>query len=389
MDFEVTVEQAQMQETARRIAVEFGLEYWRRLDAAHEFPLEMWRALCSAGIAGASLPVEAGGSGSMLDLVLMLEALTENGAGLPLAQLFMLNPVFGGRAVSAFGTDAMRRDLLSGLADGSVLMSFALTEPNSGNNALDIRTRAMPHGDGWRLSGQKVWISGFDMATHLLIVARTSSPGPEARKSDGISMFLIDARRAGIKAARIAKAGTHPVSAFTLFLDEVEVRPDECIGTLDRAWSELLQLLNAERIVTAAGLVGTGRLAVSLACAYVRERRIFGAKAIGSYQGVQFPLARSAAELDGARLMNRQAAWLMDAGKPFGREANAAKFLAAEAACAACDRAMQVMGGMGYAAEFHVERLWRDARVFAIAPVPQELILSFIAVHELGLPRSH
>ena len=390
MDFDITPEQQQMQETARRIAAEFGLEYWRKLDEAHAFPHEMWRELCAAGIAGALLPVESGGSGGgMLDLVLMLEALTEGGAGMPLAQLFMLNPVFGGRAICAFGTASMRRDLLPGLADGSVRMSFALTEPDCGNNALNMRTSAVRHGDGWRLCGQKVWISGFDVATHLLVVARTMPADQAPRRSDGISMFLIDAARPGIRASAIAKAGTHPLASFSLFLDDVEVRPEECIGTLDRSWPELVQLLNAERIVTAAGLVGTGRLAVSLASAYARDRRVFGDKPIGAYQGVQFPLAHASAQLQSAGLTNRKAAWLMDQGRPFGSEANAAKLLAAEAACAACDRAMQVMGGMGYAREFHVERLWRDARVFAIAPVPQELILSFIAMHDLDLPRSH
>ena len=390
MDFETSPEQDRMIETARRIGRDFGLAYWLELDTAHRFPHEIWRALCSAGIAGAMLPEAHGGGGAgMLDMVLMLEALTEAGSGLPLAQLFMLNPVFGGRAIARFGTDAMRRNLLPGLVDGSVLMSFALTEPDAGNNSLNIKTTAVRDEDGWRLTGQKVWISGHDAATHLLVVARTTPVNQAAKRSHGISMFLIDAHRTGISATPIAKAGIHPVASFTLFLDNVRVLPGELLGTLDGGWSELLELLNGERIVTAAGLVGTGRLAIALASAYAKDRRIFGDRPIGAYQGVQFPLAQSAAVLQAAALVNRKAAWLMDQGKPFGSEANAAKLIAAEAAFVACDRAMQVMVGMGYATQFHVERLWRDARVFAIAPVPQELILSFIAMHDLGLPRSH
>jgi len=303
--------------------------------------------------------------------------------------LFMLNPVFGGRAIQRFGSQAMRRELLPRLVCGSALVSFALTEPDAGNNSLNIRTVARRDGEGWRLSGQKVWVSAYDVSTHMLVVARTTPAAAGAKRTSGISMFLIDAKREGIRATPIAKAGTHPVSSFTLFLDEVRIEPGELIGTLDGGWPELVELLNGERIVTAAGLVGTGRLAVRLGADYAKQRAVFGDRPIGSYQGVQFPLAHSAAALNAAGLVNRNAAWLMDQGCAFGSEANAAKLLAADAAFQACDRAMQAMGGMGYALEFHVERLWRDARIFSIAPVPQELILGFIATHDLGLPRSY
>lgn len=390
MDFDLSAEQNQLIDTAARLGRTYGLEYWRELDASHRFPREMWQALCDAGIAGAMLPQEYGGTGlGMLDTVLMLEAMTEAGAGLPLAQLFMLNPVFGGQAIARFGRDSMRRDFLPRLADGSALVSFALTEPDAGNNSLNIKTIALQDGQGWHLSGQKVWISGHDVATHLLVVARTSPALTGARRTHGISMFLIDAHRAGIQAKRIVKAGTHPLSASTLFLDKVRVEPHELVGTLDGGWAQLVELLNGERIITAAGLVGTGRLAVRLAANYAKERRVFAERPIGAYQAVQFPLARCTAALAAAGLVNRKAAWLMDRGLAFGSEANTAKLLAAEAAFEACDCAMQTMGGMGYAAEFHVERLWRDARVFRIAPVPQEMVLSFIATHDLGLPRSY
>ncbi|MGE0628474.1 MAG: acyl-CoA dehydrogenase family protein [Hyphomicrobiaceae bacterium] len=390
MDFDISAEQEQRIETARRIGRDFGLDYWRALDAEHRFPHEIWRALCAAGIAGAMLPEEHGGGGlGMLDTVLMLEALTEAGAGQPLAQLFMLNPVFGGRAIVRFGTDAMRRDVLPRLIDGSALISFALTEPGAGNNSLNIKTVARRDGKGWRLSGQKVWISGHDTATHLLVVVRTAPVEGRAKRTHGISMFLIDAHREGIHATPIIKAGTHPIASFTLFFDDVSVDPGELVGTLDDGWPELLELLNGERIITAAGLVGTGNLALRLGVEYAKERRVFGDRPIGSYQGVQFPLARAAASLNVAGLINRKAAWLMDHGRSFGSEANTAKLIAADAAFEACDRAMQAMGGMGYATEFHVERLWRDTRVFGIAPIPQEMILSFIATHDLGLPRSH
>jgi acyl-CoA dehydrogenase len=373
MDFEISPDQQRMIDTAARIGREYGLDYWRELDASHRFPREMWQALCDCGIAGAMLPEEYGGAGlGMLDAVLMLETLTEAGAGLPLAQLFMLNPVFGGQAVARFGTDAMRRELLPRLIDGSALFSFALTEPDAGNNSLNIRAHARRDGEGWCLSGQKVWISGHDVATHMLVVARTTPAGTGAQRSHGISMFLIDAHREGIQATPIAKAGTHPLSSFTLFFDNVRIEPHELLGTLDGGWPELVELLNGERIITAAGLVGTGRLAVRLAVSYAMERKVFADRPIGAYQAVQFPLARCTAALNGAGLVNRKAAWLMDRGDAFGSEANTAKLLAADAAFEACDRAMQTMGGMGYAAEFHVERLGATRASSASRPFPRK-----------------
>ena len=390
MDFNFSSEQSQMIETAKRIGRDFGTVYWRELDEAHRFPHEIWQAICAAGIAGAMLPVEHGGLGrGMLDIALMIEAMTEAGAGMPIAQLFMLNPVFGGRAIARFGTDAMRGEVLPRLIDGRALMSFALTEPDAGNNSLAIKTVARRDGDGWRLSGQKTWITGHDASTHLLVVARTTPVSPESKRTHGISMFLLDAHRSGISATPIKKAGAHPLQCFSLFFDDVRIEPGELVGTLDAGWSELVELLNAERIVTAAGLVGTGKLALRLGTEYVNQRRVFADRPIGSYQGVQFPLARASAALQAAGLINHKAAWLMDHDQDYASAANAAKLLAADAAFEACDRAMQFMGGMGYAVEFHVERLWRDARVFGIAPIPQEMILSFIATHDLGLPRSH
>lgn len=390
MDFALSSEQEMLVETARRIGHDYGVDYWRKLDAASQFPHEIWQALCEAGIAGASLPVEHGGSGlGMLETALVVEALTGAGAGMPLAQLFMVNPVFGGRAIQRFGTEAMRREILPGLADGTAMMSFALTEPDAGNNSLRISTTARADGRGWILTGQKTWISGYATSTHLLVVARTSPLDQATGRTHGISMFLIDAKRKGVSAQPIDKVGTRPLPAFTVFFDEVRIEEDELVGTLDGGWPELLELLNGERIVTTAGLIGTGRLAIQLSSNFVRDRRIFGDRAIGSYQGVQFPLAEATASLNASSLINQKAAWLFDRQLPMATEASSAKYLAAEAAFAACDRSMQVMGGMGLANEYHVERLWRDARVFRIAPVPQEMALNYIAMHDLGLPRSY
>jgi acyl-CoA dehydrogenase len=390
LQFDLSAEQVMLTQTARRIGRDFGLDYWRRLDREQQPPREMWQAICKAGLAGAALPEKHGGSGlGMLDLVFIIEALCAEGAGVTLAQLFMVNPVFAGLGIAKFGSAQMKRDLLPGLIDGSKQFSFALTEPDSGNNSLNITTRATPRAGGWVLSGQKTWITLADETDYMLVVARTTPLDKAGKRTDGLSLFLFDARREGVRKTRIEKSGTRALPAYTVFFDDVPLEEGELVGTRDRAWPELVELLNGERIVTAAGLVGTGELSIRLACAYANERKVFKGEPIGRYQAIQFPLAHAHAELECARLMNHKAAWLMDQGRPFGSEANTAKLIAAQAACSAADRAVQTLGGMGFATEYHVERLWRDARIFAVAPIPQEMVLNFIAVNDLGLPRSY
>lgn len=390
MQFTLTDEQKMMIETARRIGEDFGLDYWREKDRKKAFPGEMWKAICEAGLCGVALPEEYGGSGrGMLDMALIVETLCATGAGSTLGQLFMSNPIFGGVAISRYGTEAMKRDLLPGLIGGDLHFSMALTEPNAGSNTLEMRAQATPDGDGFRLSGQKIWITNVPESGKMLVVARTMKYGETARRSDGISMFLIDTDRAGVSHARIDKLGTNTLASSTVFFEDVRVEADELIGTLHKGWPELLDVLNAERIATTAGLVGTIDLAVRLASDYARERKLFGGKPIAAYQGLQFPLAQAYAEMECARLMNRHAATLFDQGKPFGTQSNIAKLIAAQACSAATERAMQTMGGMGYAREFHVERLWRDCRLFRFAPVSEEMILNYLAVHQLGMVRSY
>ncbi len=390
MDFTLTPEQQLMIETARRVGEKYGPEYWRDRDERKAYPAEAWKEICETGLAGVALPEEYGGSGlGMLEMAMVIEALTAGGGGSTLSQMFMLNPIFGGVAVSRFGTEGMKRALLPGLARGTVTFCMALTEPDAGSNSLEITTFARRDGAGWRLDGRKTWITAVPQASKMLVVARTRKAAEVKKRSDGISLFLIDVKRRGLDHAPLEKAGTNTLPSSAVFLDDVRVEPDELLGTLDRGWGQLLEVLNTERIVTTAGLVGTGDLAIRLAVRYAGERKVFGATPIAQYQGLQFPLAQAFAELECARVMNHKAAALCDAGQPYGTEANVAKLVAAQAAAHATDRAMQTMGGMGYSKEFHVERLWRDARLFRIAPVSEEMILNFIAVHNLGMPRSY
>jgi len=390
MDFSLTEEQELMVETATKIGEQFGLDYWCALDAAGEYPSEMWQAICDAGLCGVALPEEHGGAGlGMLDMALIVEALCKGGAGCTLSQLFMLNPIFGGVSISKYGSEEMRRTVLPKIISGEIGCCMALTEPDAGTNSLDVSTFAETDGNGWRLNGRKIFISAVPQAEKMLVIARTKTAEEATRKTDGITMFLIDVAREGVSHAAIEKVGTRCVPASNVFFDNAPVQGDELVGTLHGGWPELLDVLNTERIVTTAGLVGAVELALGLAVDYANQRKVFGDKPISSYQGLQFPLAQAYAEIECARVMNYRAASQFDAGGDFGGHANIGKLIAAQAAAEGIERAMQTMGGMGYATEMHVERLWRDARLFRFAPISEEMILNYIAVHELGMARGY
>lgn len=390
MNLDLTDEQKMMVETARRVGEDFGLEYWREKDAKKAFPAEAWRAICEAGLCGVALPEKYGGSGGgMFDMALIIEALAASGAGSTVGQLFMCNPIFGGVAINRYGSDAMRKELLPGLISGEKQFCMALTEPNAGSNTLEMRSYAEPDGDGFRLNGQKIWITNTEASDKIVVVARTVKYEDVERRTDGITMFLVDTDREGVSHSSIDKLGTNTLPSSTIFFENVRVEKHEIIGTPHAGWRELLDILNTERIATTAGLVGTVDLALKLAVNYARDRKVFGETPIAAYQGLQFPLAQAYSEMECARLMNRQAAALFDAGRPYGTQSNIAKLIAAQACADATEKAMQTMGGMGYSKEFHVERLWRDCRLFRFAPVSEEMILNFIAVHELGMVRSY
>jgi acyl-CoA dehydrogenase len=391
MDFSLSDEQKLIVETASRLGEDYGVDYWYQQDGKKAFPKECWQAICDAGLAGAALPEAHGGSGlGMVELALIVEELSAAGGGSTLGQLFMINPIFGGVPISRFGSEKMKQELLPRLVSGEINFCMALTEPDAGTNTLAMKSFAEPQADGgWILNGRKIWITAVDAAQKMLVVARTRKPAEGMRPTDGISMFMIDVEREGLTYSPIEKVGTQTLSACSVFFDNVRIEPEELLGTQDKGFRELLDVLNTERIVTTASLVGAGRLAKRLALEYAADRKIFGDKPIAAYQGLQFPLAQSHAELQCARLMNLKAAWLCDQGRPYGTEANMAKLIGSQAATHAIERSMQTMGGMGYAREFHVERLWRDARLFKFAPVSEEMILNYIAVHDLGMPRSY
>ncbi len=390
MNFDLSQEQTMLAETARRVGEKFGLDYWRERDASKAFPSEIWQAICDAGLCGVAIPEEHGGSGlGMLDLAIAVEILCAGGGGVTLSQMFMLNPIFGGVTLARLGNDDQKAAMLPGLVSGELMFAMALTEPNAGSNTLEIETFAEDDGSGWRLTGQKIWITAVPQAHKLLVIARTKKLADSKGKTDGISLFVIDRDRAGLTHQAIDKLGTRTLPSSMVFFDNVRIEADELVGTLHGGFKQLLDVLNTERIVTTAGLVGTAEIATKLAIAYANERKLFKGQPIGSYQAIQFPLAEAHIQTECARLMNYKAAALHDADRPYGSEANMGKWLAGHAAGQATDRAIQTMGGMGYSTEAHVERLWRDARLFRIAPVSEEMVLNFVAQHDLGMPRSY
>ena len=390
MDFQLTDQQKMIADSARKIGDRFGLEYWRKQDAAKAFPTEYWRAVCDAGLCGVALPTEHGGSGlGMLEMSLIVESLSATGGGSTVGQLFMINPIFGGVSIARFGSAKMRAELLPKIINGEINCCMALTEPDAGTNTLEIKTFATADGAGWRLNGRKIWITGVASAAKMLVIARTKKVADSTSRTDGLSMFMVDVERAGLTHTPIDKLGTCTLDSSSVFFDNVLIEPDELLGTLHQGWRELLDVLNTERIVTTAGLVGTGELAIKLAVNYANDRKVFGDRPISAYQGLQFPLAQCHVEVESARLLNHKAATNCDMGLPYGSEANAAKLIAAQAVGRATERAMQTMGGMGYAKEYHVERLWRDCRLFRFAPVSEEMILNYVANHDLKMPRSY
>ncbi len=390
MDFLLSDDQKMIAETARKVGERFGLDYWRDLDVRKSFPAEFWSAVCGAGLCGVAVPETYGGSGlGMLEMALIVENLAAAGGGSTVGQLFMINPIFAGVPITRFGSESMKAELLPKLIAGEINCCMALTEPDAGSNSLEIKTFATRDGNGWRLTGRKIWITAVDSAQKMVVIARTTKAQDVKHRTDGMSMFIIDVQRKGLTFAPIEKVGTNTLSSCSVFFEDVRVEGDDLMGTLDKGWPQLLDVLNTERIVTTAGLVGAADLARKQAVAYANERRVFANKQIGAYQGIQFPLAQSFAEIECARLMNYKAASLFDRGLPYGSEANIAKLIASQAASTGIEHAMQTLGGMGYAKETHLERLWRDARLFRFAPVSEQMILNFIATQNLGLPRSY
>jgi acyl-CoA dehydrogenase len=392
MDFTLPDTALAVRDGLARAVAGFDHAYWSRCDEEHRFPEEAWDALADGGWLGLSVPEEFGGGGQgLLELAVACETLSASGATQG-TFLYILTPGFGAMTVTRHGTEEQRRELLPGIAAGRTQFCLALTEPDAGSNALAISTRARRDGDDFLVSGQKIWISGVDRADWMIAVTRTIPAAEASPRTHGFTLLLIDVKEAlaagTLRYDPIPKLGGNIVTSSQVFFDDVRVPAHRVIGQVDEGVAVLWDILNPERILAAAGGVGGAEAALALAVEHARTREVFG-RPIGANQAIQFPLARVRANTELARLMTYKAAWLFDRGLPCGNETSIAKLTAAQAAWEAADRAFQTFGGMAYAKELPVERLFRDARIGKNIPVAEELVLAHIGTQMLGLPRSY
>ena len=388
MEFESDPDHESLRRGVRALIDRFDDEYWSACDAEHRFPSEFYEALADGGWLGVAIPEEYGGGGAgITEAALLLQEIAESGAAMNGCSAIHLT-IFGMNPVVRHGSAALRAAVLPRVAAGELHVSFAVTEPDAGTDTSRITTRARRDGEQYVVEGRKVWISKAQQADYLLLLTRTTPLEECARRTDGMTLFLAPMDRSAVEIRPIAKMGRNAVDSNELFIDGLRVPADHRLGEEGAGFGHLLDGLNPERILLAHESVGIGRAAVRRAVAYANERVIFG-RAIGQNQGIAFPLAEATMRLDAAELLARKAAWLYDHGRPCAREANSAKYLAADAAFFAADRAVQTHGGFGYAVEYHVERYFREARLMRIAPISQEMVLNYVSEHVLGLPRSY
>lgn len=377
---------ADIRETIRAICENFPGSYWREKERLEEYPEEFVQELTKTGFLAALIPEEYGGSGLPLRAAcVILEEIHASGcnAGACHAQMYIMGTLL------RHGSEEQKQRWLPGIADGSLrLQAFGVTEPTTGTDTTQLKTRAVRDGDHYVVHGQKVWISRALKSDLMLLLARTTPPDQVKKRSEGLSVFVVDIRDSigkGMEIRKLDAAINHLTTE--IFFDGLRIPAENLIGEQDQGFRYILDGMNAERILVASECIGDSRYFIRRATAYANERIVFD-RPIGKNQGVQFPIARAYSEYRAADLMNRTAAALFDAGLPCGEEANLAKMMSAEASFKAGDTAMQTFGGFSFSREYDIERKWRETRIMQIAPVSTNLILSYIAQHVLGLPRS-
>ena len=378
----------EIRQEVAKLCEAFPAEYWRKLDREMEYPAEFVAALSGAGYLAALIPEEFGGSGLPLSAAAaILEEIQRagcNGSACH-AQMYIMG------ALVRHGSDAQKREYLPRVASGELrLQAFGVTEPTSGTDTGALKTRAVRQGERYIVNGQKIWTSRAEHSDLMLLLARTTPREDVARGIDGLSIFILDmnaARAAGGLTIRPIRTMMNH-STTEVFFDNVEIPAANLIGEAGKGFRYILSGMNAERILIGAECIGDAKWFIERSCGYARERRLFG-RAIGQNQGVQFPLARAYAQMRAAELMVGRAATLFEAGEPCGGEANMAKMLAAEASWAAGEAAIQTHGGFGFAEEYDIARKFRETRLYQVAPISTNMILSYLSEHVLGLPRSY
>jgi len=388
MDFSLTTDQQNIRDTILKNCSKFPDEYWLERDRDAVFPQDFFQSMVDGGWLGIAMPAQYGGSGlGITEAAVMMQAIAESGAGMSGASSVHI-PVFSVQPVVLFGNEAQKQRILPNVVSGKDRVCFAVTEANAGLNTTEITTRAERREGGYLVNGDKIWISTAQVANKMLLLARTTPLDQVKRKTDGLSLFYTDLDRARIEVRLIHKMGRHAVDSNMLFINDLWVPEEDRIGAEGQGFKILLHGLNPERVLVAAEAIGIGRVAIARAARYARERIVFN-RPIGMNQGIQHPLAKCWAQLEAANLMVMKAATLFDQGLDCGIEANTGKYLAGEFAFEACHTAMLTLGGMGYAQEYHLERLLREVMIPRTAPVSPHMILNFLAEKVLELPKSY
>ncbi|MBX6377221.1 MAG: acyl-CoA/acyl-ACP dehydrogenase [Clostridia bacterium] len=388
MDFELSETHRMLLDSVDAVAAKYGRGYWLEHAQRHTFPEEMWRELGELGYIGLTVPQEYGGAGmGMFEMALLMERLAEH--GVPLL-LLVVGPGLSLLPIVRHGSEEQKRRYLPAAASGEKKFCFAITEPDAGTNTYRIRTLARRQGDAYVINGQKVFISGADVADYMLLVARTT-PFEEVaggNQREGLSLFVVDLKTPGITLHPLDVQIVEPERQFLVHFDNVRVPAQDLLGEEGQGFRYLFDGLNPERIMVAAMSVGLGRYVLQKAAAYARERRVFGVP-IGAHQGLAHPMAVAKAHVELAALMNHKAAWTYDRGGNAGPWANMAKLAAADAALEACDVAIQVHGGNGFTRDYDLMSVWSLCRLLKTAPVSREMILNYIGEHVLALPPSY
>jgi acyl-CoA dehydrogenase len=388
LDLDQSTDQQELVDLVNRLCANFDDAYWTEHDELHRFPDEFFEAMARAGIVGMLAPPEFGGGGASIDdAALALQTVAASGAGINGCSAIHLS-MFGFHPLVRWGSDALKSKYLPGVASGEMHVSFSVTEPDAGSDTTHVATRATKTESGWAIRGRKVWMTKGLESSAALVLARTSAVGDTARPIDGLSLFVVDLDPKYVDIRPIKKMARNAVASCEVVFEDLPVPEENLVGEVGRGFYQLLDGLNPERILVASEAVGLGRCALERGAQYARDRVVFG-RPIGQNQGIQHPLADAHMQLLAADAVTRLAARLYDRGEACGIEANAAKFLAGRAAFFACDRALQTHGGMGYATEYQVERWFRESRLLRIAPITEELVLSYVAERALGLPKSY
>ncbi|MDE0942568.1 MAG: acyl-CoA/acyl-ACP dehydrogenase [Alphaproteobacteria bacterium] len=386
MDFTLSPEQQMIYEYGANVAQKYDHRYWLENARKNKFPDELWHQTAEDGFVGLMIDEAYGGGGlGLLEMALLIEGMSNN--GLPLL-MYVVGPTMALGHINMHGTEAQKTRYLPDAASGKSIFCFAITESNAGSNSMRMQTVAKPDGDRFKMNGSKTFITGANVSDYAVVVARTTPHDQVKRKTDGFTVFIVDLKAKGVDMHALSMSVVNPEEQFTLFFDDVDLGPEDVLGEVGKGFKILFDLLNPERVTTAAMACGVGRFALERAVEYTSDRVVFNGP-IGAYQGVQHPLAAAKTQIELSSLMMRKAAVQFDLGEEAGPASNMAKYAAAEAGILAVDAALQAHGGNGFTHEYGMYDYYSMVRLLRTAPINRELILNYIGEKVMGMPRSY